>query len=158
MINLLTHFKECVAVIVGEGEYRPLLEKFANKLKVTKRIFFIGSIPYNELLSITSQTDIGFSIIQPISQSYIQALPNKLFEYGLAGIPTISSNLPELKKYTENYNLGLAVNPTDFNSHISAVSTLLLWKKSGEIKKIVENNFTWESQSHTFLRLIGINE
>ena len=104
MIKLLTHFTECVALIVGEGEYKCRLEQFANVLNVNDRTFFLGAIPYNELLSITKQADIGFSLIQPISQSYEQALPNKLFEYGLAGLPTISSDFPELKKYTIDFN------------------------------------------------------
>jgi len=157
MINLLTDFKECVAVIIGEGEYKIQLEKLADKIKVHNRVFFIGNIPYNELLSITNQADIGFSLIQPISQSYIQALPNKLFEYGLAGIPTISSDFPELKKYTENYNLGLAVNPTNYKSQLNAVSKLLSWTNRDEIKKTVEQNFTWESQVSIFLNLMKFN-
>ena len=154
MIKLLTKFPQCVAFIVGEGDYKIQLEQYAIELKVNDRIFFIGAIPYKELLSITEQADLGFSLIQPISQSYEQALPNKLFEYGLAGIPTIASDFPELKQYTIDFNLGLVVNPTDFEAQIKTVNELLTWDNKEELSNTVKQNFTWESQTNKFLSLM----
>ena len=71
--------------------------KLINRLNVSNRVFFTGNIAYKKLLSVSKQADIGFSLIQPLSKSYKQALPNKLFEYGLAGIPTIASDFTEIK-------------------------------------------------------------
>lgn len=157
MIKLLSKFPQCVAIIVGEGDYKIQLEQSSIELKVNDRTFFTGAIPYNELLSITKQADIGFSLIQPISQSYEQALPNKLFEYGLAGIPTIASNFPEIKKYTIDFNLGLVVIPTDFDTQIKTINKLLTWENREKLKETVRQNFTWESQSNKFLTLMENN-
>ena len=156
MIKLLTKFVKCVAIIIGQGCYTRQLKQYSKKLNVNNRVYFLGLIPYNELISITKQANLGFSLIQPISQSYKNALPNKLFEYGLAGIPTISSNFVELKKYTIDYNLGKTVNPSNFNEQIKVVQELLTWKNNKQIKKTVIKNFSWEAQTDKFLKLFEI--
>ena len=154
MISLLKDFKDCVALIVGEGKYKSDLEKLSRELKVENRVIYTGVIPYIELLNITKQADIGFSLIQPISKSYMQALPNKLFEYGLAGVPTIASNFPEMKKYIEQYNLGIVVNPINSENQIEAVKSLLNWSDRNQLIQTVSNNFTWEAQEINFLALM----
>jgi len=154
MISLLKDFKDCVALIVGEGEYKTNLDKLSRKLNVEDRVIFTGSIPYAELLSFTKQADIGFSLIQSIGKSYEQALPNKLFEYGLAGIPTIASDFPEMKRYIESFNLGLVVSPTDYKKQKLAIEELLKWDNREKLSKTVNEHFTWETQEHKFLKLM----
>ena len=72
----------------------------------------------------------------------------------MAGIPTIASNFPELKKYTIDFNLGLVVNPTDFDTQIKKVNELLTWDNKEELSKTVKQNFTWESQTNKFLSIM----
>lgn len=154
MISLLKYFKDCVALIVGEGEHKSDLEKLSRELKVENRVIYTGIIPYIELLNITKQADIGFALIQPISKSYMQALPNKLFEYGLAGVPTIASDFHEMKKYIEQYKLGIVVNPINSENQIEAVKSLLNWSNRNQLIQTVSNNFTWEAQENKFLGLL----
>ena len=157
MINLLTYFKDCVACIVGDGEYKSEIINLVQKLKITNRVFFTGKIPYTELLSLTKQADIGFSLIQPLSESYKQALPNKLFEYGLAGIPTIGSDFIEMKIYIKKFKLGIAVPSSSVREHINAVQKLLMWDDSNRLINTVKDNLTWESQESKFIKIFDKN-
>ena len=154
MIFLLKEFPKITALIVGTGSYKTELIKLIEKYKVSDRVIFTGVVPYLDLISYTKQADIGFSLIQPVSQSYKQALPNKLFEYGLSGIPTIASNFPEIDKYVNQYKLGLTVNPENYESQKNVVEQLLNWRNREQLKNIVQNNFTWEAQETKFLELI----
>ena len=121
---------------------------------VKKKVVFTGSIPNDELLKYTLCADIGFSLIQPVSDSYKQALPNKLFEYALCGVPVIASDLPEMHKFIKKYNLGELVNPNKKEDHIQAVKKIL----SGDVIYAGENHeLTWESQSDKFLKIVGLH-
>ena len=155
MIKLLLYFEDSVACIAGEGLFKREIIKISIKLKVEKRVFFTGNIPYEKLISVSQQADIGFALIQPISQSYRQALPNKLFEYGLAGLPTIASDFVEMKKYINKYNLGIAVNPVNTNEHIRAVNQLLSWNNKEHLINIIKKNCSWQTQENSFLNIFN---
>ena len=155
MINLLNHFNDCVACIVGDGEYKSEIINLVQKMNLTDRVFFTGNIPYTELISLSRQANIGFSLIQPLSESYKQALPNKVFEYGLAGIPTIGSDSPEMKNYINKFKLGIAVSPNNKKDHIDAVKKLLKWDDSKRLIRTVKDNLTWESQESKFMKLFN---
>jgi len=155
MIKLLNHFENCVVCILGDGEHKKKIVQLAKNLNVSNRVFFTGRIPYTELVSVSKQADIGFSLIQPLSKSYKQALPNKLFEYGLAGIPTIASNFSEMKNYIIRFKLGVAVVPDNMNDHINAIYKLLKWNDSRLLIDTITDNCTWDSQEQKFIDLFS---
>jgi glycosyltransferase involved in cell wall biosynthesis len=51
-------------------------------------------------------------------------LPNKLFEYIAAGLPVISSGLPDLKKFIHTYKVGTAADSNDVEGFIQAFNNL----------------------------------
>jgi len=157
MIQLLEDFPNAYAVILGDGPYRKELQDFSEKINLEKRIHFLGKVPYKEMLELTYGADIGFSIIRPISQSYEQALPNKLFEYALAGIPIIASNLPEMEKMINKYDIGCLVNHDDSNAQMESITKILNNVKKKEIQKIAEKHLVWETQENLFLNTLNLN-
>ncbi|MCL4550864.1 MAG: glycosyltransferase, partial [Bacteroidetes bacterium] len=78
----------------------------AEELKVADRVYFEGTISQKELINYTAGGDIGLSLIENISVSYYHALPNKMFEYIMAGLPVLASDLPQMKKIIETYKVG----------------------------------------------------
>lgn len=110
VIRNLSNIKNSVFVILGAGEKREKWERLAEECKVENRVFFLGSIPQSELISYTAAADLGICLIENISVSYYHALPNKLFEYIMAGVPVISSALPQMKKIVEDYKVGSCVD------------------------------------------------
>ena len=111
MIKLLEDFDNAVAVIIGEGEYYKILKKYAIAKKVINRTHFIDKVPYKNLLELTSGADIGFCLVRPISLSYHNALPNKIFEYAICGLPSIvDSKFKAIHDYVIEKNIGLVVD------------------------------------------------
>jgi len=154
MIKLLIHFKNAIAVIIGEGTFKNKFKNYAQSLGLAKRTHFYGAVPYLDLLEVSADANIGFSLIKPISKSYEQALPNKLFEYALAGIPIIASKLPEMEKVIIEYKIGYTVDFDDLNAQIEAVTKILNENNRVEIQKIAVNNLVWESQQSLFLKTL----
>ena len=101
---------------------------------------------------------IGFSLIKPVSKSYEQALPNKLFEYALAGIPVIASNLPEMDKIINKYQIGYTVAHDEINAQTQIIKKILNENNRLEIQKKAEQHLVWESQKKEFLISLGIHK
>jgi len=111
IINILDRVPKTHFIILGEGEYRKKFESEAHNSICSDRIHFLGAVNHNELLAYTAGADIGLALIENISISYYYALPNKLFEYIMAGIPVLASNLPQMKKVIDEQQIGKYVDP-----------------------------------------------
>ncbi len=119
-----------VLLVLGDGEQKHNFQKLAAELGVNDRIIFAGTIQQSELINYTAGADIGLSLIENISVSYYHALPNKLFEYIMAGLPVLSSDLPQMKKIIDDYKVGEAIDITNENN---IVDSLKNWETNPEV-------------------------
>ena len=55
---------------------------------------------------VTRQADLGISLEEDLGLNYRFALPNKLFDYIQAGVPVLVSNLPEMRRVVDHYQIG----------------------------------------------------
>lgn len=113
IISLMNELPNIEFVLLGDGALRKEFERTASKFNIHNRVHFLGTIPQRELLNYTAAADIGLALIENISVSYYHALPNKLFEYIMAGIPVLSSNLPQMEKIVNDYQVGIIVDEKD---------------------------------------------
>lgn len=113
-----------VLVVLGEGEHKQKYINLAFELGVNKKVFFHGSIPQNELQKYTMGGDVGISLIENISVSYYYALPNKLFEYIMAGLPVLVSDLPQMKKIVYDFNVGKVVPELNEEQILKALNSV----------------------------------
>lgn len=144
VIKTLKYFEEAVFCILGQGPLREEIINESIKCKVNERVILCGSVPYDELHDWTSSADIGVSFIEPISFSYQLALPNKLFEYCMARIPSLVSDLPAMKKIMDEYQIGIAISPDSSSEQIAEALKILC---DGANKEIYSKNC--ESACHT---------
>ncbi len=153
MIEMLLPFTEAHVVLIGEGNIKEKLKAFAQKLGVEERVHFTGRVPYQQLLEYTASATIGFSLIEPISLSYKHALPNKIFEYALSGIPTLSTDLHEMKAVVEKYNLGVAtsLNRDEIKQGIEKI----LNSNYKYLTSTAEQELVWESQCARLMACIN---
>jgi glycosyltransferase involved in cell wall biosynthesis len=77
------------------------------ELKLEEKVKFLGRLPISQLHEVTSRADLGISLEEDLGLNYRFALPNKLFDYIQAGVPVLVSNLPEMKRVVEHYQVGL---------------------------------------------------
>lgn len=113
VLKAMQQLPKTVLIILGDGEQRKNFERLAAELNISNRVLFEGVINQKELINYSAGGDIGLSIIENISVSYYHALPNKLFEYIMAGLPVLSSDLPQMKRIVETYRVGEAINISD---------------------------------------------
>jgi glycosyltransferase involved in cell wall biosynthesis len=154
LLNMLTwlesHF---VAVFIGEGDELPALRRTIEARNYHTRAFAIGRVPHEELLQLTASADIGFALIEPISESYKLALPNKLFEYIMADIPVVASDLPAMKEVIERHGTGITASADEDEKRLAervVKMTEELEKYRNRCRKAREQ-LNWEAQEERLL-------
>ena len=103
----------CILLIVGDGDVIPKAKEIVTRNKLDQKVKFISRRPYEELMKITRIADVGLLLDKNSSLNQELALPNKLFDYIHAGIPILSSALPEIKKIIKKYDVGIFISKTE---------------------------------------------
>lgn len=137
IIKALEKLPGTVLIILGDGEQKNNFSNQAVKANISDRVFFAGTVSQKELINFTAGGDLGLSLIENISVSYYHALPNKMFEYIMAGVPVLASDLPQMKMIIEKYQVGEAINISNPESIVDAVLKL---KSDTELLKKYKTN------------------
>ena len=154
ILTCLKHLGDVALVVVGDGPMKKSYINTARKEDVSDKLFFVDSVPYTDLASFSKSADIGVTVIQPISKSYENALPNKLFEYAVSGLPVICSNLVAMKEMVSVYKCGISIPPTDLNAFIEAFNTINKNENNFKIGINLQKELLWENQNKQLIELI----
>lgn len=114
------------------NDYRKQLERLIEKLEVKDHVLFHGAVPLDELWKYIGAADISMVIIEPVAKSYYLALPNKLFESIQAHMPVVGSNLPEIERIIQQYEIGETCRGDDIRDIYRAVRNIKEDKKKKE--------------------------
>jgi glycosyltransferase involved in cell wall biosynthesis len=159
VFSVLNELPDHVFVIAGGGEYEEYYQKLAAEMKLTDRVFFLGKFTQEELPKITASVDVGVALIENISTSYYYALPNKLFEYIMAEVPVIVSNLPQMKAIVDKYDIGYAVEFQNKDELILALKKLAednsLYESKKQNCQIASQELNWEKEVTTLLKTLN---
>ncbi|WP_323757909.1 glycosyltransferase [Roseivirga sp.] len=141
-----------VLVFMGEGT---LTDEIKKHKKYGESVFVHPFVLGDVLLGYTSSADCGIAFIEDISLSDRYCLPNKLFEYIAAGLPVISSGLPDLKKFINTYKVGTAADSNNVEGFIQAFNNLPNLD-SPELARHILNTralFNWGTQEKILFEL-----
>lgn len=119
LITAMEALPEADLVMIGDGPMADALTLQAAVLG--PRAHFLGFIPPDQLLAYTAGADLGVLLIEPLTESLRLALPNKLFEYLMAGLPVLASPGPEMRRVVETYEVGLIADPDTPHALITAL-------------------------------------
>jgi glycosyltransferase involved in cell wall biosynthesis len=112
----------------------------------------IPAVPYNELLSWTTSADLGLTIFKPgYTRSIRYCLPNKLFEYLMAGLPVLSSQLDAIAEVLKTYEVGdilPSLAPEDVGTAINAMLAdgAKVERMRQNALKAARDEFHWEKE------------
>lgn len=160
IIRALPHLDNTVLCLIGQGALTDAIISLAQKLHVSDNVLFRGWVPYDELMPWTSSADLGLAYIEPVSLSYQFALPNKLFEYCMAGIPSLVSDLPAMRPILEKYDIGKLVPPeTEIPKLAELIEELLQDQNRGSYKeqcRSASKEYNWEKQEDMILHIANL--
>ena len=105
-IAAMRFVREGVLVLLGGGPTEGLLRKQVSDSGLGDRVYFVPKVPFHALHEYTCSADIGLCLIKPSGRSFELSLPNKLFEYFMAGLPVLGSAGPEIRAIIEETGAG----------------------------------------------------
>ena len=152
MIETLPLLPRMHLCVIGDGPARAELASAAQAAGVADRVHWLGAISYDELHAWTCSADVGLCIIEPISKSYEYALPNKLFEYIMAQVPVVTTDLPAMRRIVQRYGLGVAIAaPPEPEAIARAIERALDRNHFIPLLRAAAKLFSYERQEETVL-------
>lgn len=140
-----------VAVFMGYGH---LASEVMEASKVCKNIYLLPAVPPELVLDYTSSADVGISIIENTCLSYYYCMPNKFFEYAMASLPVIVSDMKEMGNALESANFGLVLSDFSSSSLNTAIDDLCarnLTELSNNAFLFAQTN-AWEKQEEKMIK------
>ncbi len=154
-LELIQHLPNCVLVLLGDGPLKEYLHIRIEELK--DRVYMVEAVPVDQLLRYTASADVGLCLIENHGISYYHSLPNKFFEYVMAGVPVVASRFPEMKKIVDNHRVGETTDPDDVTEIVEKIQKLL---HAGYHDEIVHNCrrtakiYNWDHESEKLIEVI----
>jgi len=148
----------CVLLIIGKGDVFPVLYQLIEDNLLNSKIMIKNKMTFEELRQYTINADLGLAIDKDTNLNYRFSLPNKIFDYIHSGIPTLATELPELKRIISGYDVGYFI-PDHNPQHIAEKMEAIFSDKNGYEKK--KNNtrtakaeLCWENEEMKLIALI----
>ncbi len=143
---------ESVIVFMGYG---PLEELIQITAKECINIYFHKAVTPDVLLEYTCSADFGILFYENNCLNHYYCSPNKMFEYLMAEIPVIVSNLYEMKRLVENNSIGVVAKENSAQGLKKAIQKATQLDKNElhtNIQKVKEI-YNWEEQEKVLLSL-----
>jgi glycosyltransferase involved in cell wall biosynthesis len=137
-------------VLMGYGELTAQAEAFA---AAHANIFVQQAVAPEVVLEYTASADVGVSYIDNPSLNDRYCLPNKLFEYIMAGLPVLVNDAPDMKRVVEEHGIGVVLTELSPTSVASALAELAQ-RSRADLETSLANTareYCWENQATILL-------
>lgn len=135
-------------------DYRQSLEAEIDKAGVRGRVEIVPPVPMTRLVQEASAFDVGLFALPGHSLHNEYALPNKFFEYTMAGLALCVSDLPEMAALVRQYHHGKTFHGVAPDVIAAAVNGLTRTKidemKQNALK--AAQDLSWEEERMRMLR------
>jgi glycosyltransferase involved in cell wall biosynthesis len=156
-IEAAASFREAVFVLIGDGPCETELKRQVQESGLQEKVFFIPRVPFQELHFYTCAADLGLCLIKGTGRSFYYSMPNKLFEYLMAGLPVLASDFPEMRKVISETGAGQVIDPRN-QTAIGPVACQMLSDERQrrayrEAALKAARQYNWERESAQLIQL-----
>ncbi|WP_439253956.1 glycosyltransferase family 4 protein [Pseudomonas monteilii] len=157
LIRCAQHVPDCYFVLIGGGRLTEPLMALTQQLNLQHKVHFIPTVALADLPGYTASADIGVQPIENTCLNHYTTDSNKLFEYVIAGLPVVATDLPEIRKIVRNNEIGLLVPANDEQALSDTIVRLLADRQlrerfSNNAQKTAQN-LNWETQEKSLVDL-----
>ena len=152
LIEATARLEDVGLVILGNGSeaYVASLEALAEKEGTTDRVQFHTAVPIKELWKYVGAADISLAPIELVAKNHYYSLPNKFFESIQSLTPVIASEVPEMKRIIDQYQVGLTCKPGDVDDICRCIRTMQqnkeFYEKCKQNLRKAKNELCWERE------------
>ena len=159
---------EAMALLPTDIHYAVIGPKNKNTVKelldlarekgLSERFHLLDPVNPTDVYRYLASADAAILPGLPATLSYEFSLPNKFFECSFANLPLIASDLPDVKRLIEKYNLGVTYDA--FDVHDCAKQILDVYNNRQKYKRTAEQTdafitkFSWEAQAQKLSAIV----
>jgi len=93
-------------MLIGSPDYIDTLRHFSDEI-APGRIFFHDPVEARAIVSRISEYDLGIFVLPPTTYGFSVAMPNKFFDFMMAGLGVIIGPTPTMAQIVESYGFGV---------------------------------------------------
>jgi len=149
-------------VLLGHGPLEESLRRIVESEGLGSRVVMLDSVPQAELHGWTASADLGVLILDPVNLSKRLSLANKIFEYMAAGIPILTTDLPENRRILDLCECGWAIEDREPQALAKHMTRILedregMRRRGANGRHWFEERFNWQHESgHVLEALDGL--
>jgi glycosyltransferase involved in cell wall biosynthesis len=134
-----------VFVCMGFGELDGYIRSYAEK---HQNIYLQPAAHPDEILYYTCSADCGVAYIDNPSLNDRLCLPNKLFEFLMAGLPVMVNDAPEMKRLVEASQVGAVLSELNYDEILRGLSEIAQMDRGTLADNIraAGQEYCWENQ------------
>lgn len=158
VIKALPRLPGCRFVVVGGGDVLADARRLAEAEGVADRVEFVGRKPFGQLAQYMAAADLGTVLMRDVCLNYRLALPNRLFDFIQAGLPTLASRLPEVERIVDGEGVGLCISDLTPDAVVAAVREVMAhpemtarWRAN---MAVLARRQTWEEETKTLVETL----
>lgn len=152
LIAAMVHVRGGTLLLRGDGELEQVLREYVRQLGLDSRVVFAPPVPVSELVQAAARADIGVVPYIGFCLNNRFCLPNKMFEYMMAGLAVAGSDLPELRNVIAGHNVGALFDPEDSHDIARVLQQMLedetaLERMKANARRVAYTTYNWEMES-----------
>ncbi len=148
--------------ILGFGREHDLdlIRRWAGEAGVADRVRLLPPRPFDELVRTASAATIGIVPIRARTPNSLYGDTNKLFEYLMAGLPVVASEIPEVARVVGSGDppVGELFDPSSSESIAKAIRTVLddrYGERRQEARRLALSRYNWSVEERALLAIYG---
>lgn len=144
--------------IIGKGSAKSELQVLLKTLRLENHVFIHGWLDFEDVKKIVSDANVG-SLTYRYCSHWNNTIPNKLFDYMLAGLPVLTTNIRTISRIVNETNCG---RYTDNHENISQLTQHLIALKDSDLRsqlgvhgqRAVLERYNWNIDSALMLKKV----
>ncbi|MGB1032078.1 MAG: glycosyltransferase, partial [Flavobacteriales bacterium] len=156
-VQAVEQLEGVLLLLIGAGADHQAASEYVKQKQLENKVKVFPKLPYETLVNYTACSDLGLSLDKGLYFNYLYSLPNKLFDYVHAGIPVLTSNLPEVSKVVLGYKLGKCIDdvtPENIAKAIQEMKNSDLSTYQPAIAK-AQAQFHWKKEAEVIRELMN---
>jgi glycosyltransferase involved in cell wall biosynthesis len=147
-ISEISKIPDVTLYMRGIDSYGPDQPYLAKLKQLADNVVFLDPVPMHELVSALSEFDIGLMPYEGTNFNNINASPNKTFEYMMAGLAVVSSELPVQREILNECGSGLTYRHEIEGDIAHAIRETIrnLETHKSNAKRCAKNKYNWNTQ------------
>jgi glycosyltransferase involved in cell wall biosynthesis len=140
------------------GTYQEPIRQEISRLGLSSRVDLLDALSPEQLPEATASADVGILLLADLNKNHRFAMPNKLFEYMMSGLPFVANDLPEISGVAMQTGAGLTIGQITPAAIAEGMQQVLAdpdrhQTMRGAGLKAARTQYNWSQQAQTLLAL-----